>query len=94
MRKFDVSQLPVMEDGKFVGSLDDIHLLPALSTDSGARDKAVENYMQAPYPVVQPSDPISTISKKFDEKNGAVLVDLGQGKYHIITRHDLVAAMS
>ncbi len=94
MRKFDVSQLPVMEDGKFVGSLDDIHLLPALSSDSGARDKAVKNYMQAPYPVVKPSDPISIISKKFDEKNGAVLVDLGQGTYHIITRHDLVAAMS
>ena len=94
MRKYDVSQLPVMEDGHFVGSLDDVHLLPVLSANSDARDKAVSNYMQAPYPIVQSSDPISSISQKFDEKNGAVLVDLGQGKYHIITRHDLVASMS
>jgi cystathionine beta-synthase len=94
MRKFGVSQLPVLEDGKFVGSLDDVHLLPALTKDPSARDKAVSNYMHTPYPVVQASDPLSTISKKIDESNGAVLVDLGQGKYHIITRHDLVAAMS
>jgi cystathionine beta-synthase len=50
--------------------------------------------MQSSFPVVQSSDPISTVSKHIDENNGAVLVDLGQGKYHIITRHDLVAAMS
>ena len=94
MRKYDVSQLPVMEEGKFVGSIDDMHLLPALSKDPDARDKSIGNYMQAPYPIVQSSDTIATIAKQIDESNGAVLVDLGQGKYHIITRHDLVAAMS
>ena len=94
MRKYDISQLPVMEEGKFVGSIDDVHLLPALSKDPGARDKPVGKYMQSPYPIVQSSDPIATIAKQIDESNGAVLVDLGQGKYHIITRHDLVAAMS
>jgi cystathionine beta-synthase len=94
MRKYDVSQLPVMEEGKFVGSIDDVHLLPALSKDPDARDKSIGNYMQAPYTIVQSSDTIATIAKQIDESNGAVLVDLGQGKYHIITRHDLVAAMS
>ncbi len=94
MRKHNISQLPVMEDGKFVGSLDDVHLLSALSADPHARDKAVSNYMNAAFPVVQSSDPLTSVSKHFDQNNGAVLVDLGQGKYHIITRHDLVAAMS
>jgi cystathionine beta-synthase len=94
MRKYGVSQLPVMEHGKFVGSLDDIHLLPVLTKDPSARDKAVVNYMNAPFPVVQASDPLSTVAKHINEKNGAVLVELGQGKYHIITRHDLVAALS
>lgn len=94
MRKYDISQLPVMEDGKFVGSLDDVHLLSALSADPEARDKAVSNYMNEAFPVVQSSDPLTSISKHFNQSNGAVLVELGQGKYHIITRHDLVAAMS
>ena len=94
MRKYGVSQLPVVDAGKFVGSVDDAQLLNALANDPEARDRMVENYLQAPYPIVQPSDPLTTIAKKMSGKGGAVLVDLGQGKYHIITRHDLVSAMS
>lgn len=95
MRKFGISQLPVMENGKFVGSVDDTQLLDALTKDTHARDKSIENYMQAAFSVVQASDPLNTVAKSMAESGqGAVLVDLGQGKYHIITRHDLVAAMS
>lgn len=94
MRKFDVSQLPVMEGGKFIGSIDDVHLLPALANDSEARDKPVRLFLQPSYPIVQQSDPLETIGKLMSENVGAVLVDLGQGKYHIITRHDMVSAMS
>ncbi|GAB4379297.1 MAG: pyridoxal-phosphate dependent enzyme [Salibacteraceae bacterium] len=94
MRKYGISQLPVVENGKFVGSIDDVHLLPKLTADGAARDKPVREFMQAPFPVVQPSDPISTVGKYITSENGAVLVDLGQGRYHIITRHDLVASLS
>jgi len=94
MRKFGVSQLPVMEEGKFVGSIDDSRLIPALAADPSARDKEVRNYMRAPFPVVQLSDPLTAVAKYFNEENGAVLVDQGQGRYQIITRHDLVASMS
>lgn len=94
MRKHYISQVPVVEQGKFVGSVDDAHLLQALIEDPTARDKMVENYMQAPYPIVQASDPIETIANRLAKHKGAVLVDLGQGKYHIITRHDVVAVLS
>jgi cystathionine beta-synthase len=49
--------------------------------------------MQAPFPFVQASDPIETIAKKMTNSSGAVLVELGQGKYHIITQHDVVGAL-
>lgn len=94
MRKFGISQLPVSANGKFVGSVDDSRLLNTLVADPTARDKRIEDYMQAPFPVVQASDPISSIAQKMNDEVGAVLVELGQGKYHIITRHDVVAAMS
>jgi cystathionine beta-synthase len=94
MRKFGVSQLPVVEQGKFIGSIDDAHLLPALADDPSARDKDVKRFMSPPFPIVQATDPLSAVTKHFDTSNGAVLVELGQGRYQIITRHDLVAAMS
>lgn len=94
MRKYDVSQLPVVEDSKFIGSIDDTCLLSVLSARHEARDAEVASCMQAPFPVVQASDPLTAISKHFSAQNGAVLVELGQGRYQIITRHDLVSAMS
>lgn len=94
MRKFGVSQLPVVNGSKFVGSIDDSSLLTMLSENQNARDAEVSTCMQPPFPVVQATDPLTGISKHFNAENGAVLVDLGQGRYQIITRHDLVSAMS
>jgi cystathionine beta-synthase len=93
MRKYGISQLPVVSEGKFVGSVSDNHLLQAMVADPAARDKRVEDYMQAPFPFVQASDPIDTIARKMALGTGAVLVELGQGKYHIITQHDVVGVL-
>ncbi|MBT3964467.1 MAG: pyridoxal-phosphate dependent enzyme [Flavobacteriales bacterium] len=94
MRKFDISQLPVMEQGKFVGSIDDASLLDKLSANSETRDEHIRDHMNEPFPVIQATDPINTISKHLSPTCGAALVDLGQGKYQIVTRHDIVSAMS
>jgi len=94
MRKFDISQIPVMEDGKFVGSINDTKLLEVLVSKPEARDERVRDFMQAPFPIAQASDPLQTLAKQMTDGAGAVLVDLGQGKYHIITRHDVLSALS
>ncbi len=94
MRKYNVSQLPVMEAGKFVGSVNDTILLETLVNKPSARDERVRDFMAPSFPVVQSSDPLQTLAKKMTANVGAVLVDLGQGKYHIITKHDLISAMS
>ncbi|MCT4625342.1 MAG: pyridoxal-phosphate dependent enzyme [Schleiferiaceae bacterium] len=93
MRKFEISQLPVMDNGKFVGSVDDTHLVQVLLENNEARDEKVLDFMQEAFPIVQATDPIDTLSKKITKENGAVMVELGQGKYHILTRHDIVAAL-
>lgn len=94
LRKFGISQLPVSEGGQFVGSIDDSTLLHELTEDPTARDKPVKNYMTESFPIVQASDPISAVTKHITPSNGAVLVELGQGRYQIITRHDIVASLS
>ena len=94
MRKFGVSQLPVVDGSKFVGSINDSSLLAQLSENPSLRDAEVKVSMQSPFPVVQATDPLIAISKHFNAENGAVLVELGQGRYQIITSHDMVSAMS
>ena len=94
MRKFDISQVPVVEEGKFVGSIDDAGLLNLLSGNPSLRDALIRDHMNKPFPVIQSTDPIESISKHLSASVGAALVDLGQGRYQIVTRHDIVSAMS
>lgn len=94
MRKYGISQLPVVSDGQFVGSLDERHVFQLLVDDQQSGYKRVSDVMQAPFPVVSAVAPIDQLAKMFGKDNGAVLVDLGSGKYHIITRNDLVAVLA
>ena len=49
--------------------------------------------MGKPYPIVNANAPIDEVSKLFNKDNQAVLVDLGNGKYHIITKHDIIGSI-
>ena len=94
MKRLGISQIPVFLEGSPVGALTDTHLFEVLVSNPDARDQKVSDHMLAPFPVVAPSDPMNAVAKKMDSQLGAVLVELEKGKYHIITRHDLVSAMS
>lgn len=93
MRKYDISQIPVMKDGKFVGSIDDNNVYQLLIDRPELRDTPVSAIMQDPFPVIPASTSIDALSKMINKHTTAVLVHLGEGKYHILTRHDLIAAI-
>ncbi len=94
MKRLGISQIPVIRDGKPVGSLTEGQLFQVLVANPEARDQKVEDHMLPPFEVVALSDPIQAVVAKIKPEFGAVLVELGKGKYHIITRHDLVGTMS
>ena len=50
--------------------------------------------MNPPYPVVAVGATTEEVSKHINKDNAAVLVDLGDGKFHIITKYDLISAMA
>lgn len=94
MRKHYISQIPVIKDGKFVGSLDDNKVYQLLIDHPELKDTPVSGIMQAPFPIVKEDAKIEEISKFINKENTAVLVELKNGKHHIITRHDLISAIS
>ena len=49
--------------------------------------------MGKPYPVVKLGTAIEDVSKLFTKENQAVLVDLGNGKSHIITKYDIIGSI-
>jgi len=94
MRKYSISQIPVLKNGGFVGSLNDHNVYQSLVENPELKDQSITNIMSAPFPTVKEDTPIDEISKLISKDNSAVLVELESGKYHIITSQDLISAIA
>jgi len=93
MRKYNISQIPVIDITGFVGSVDETDLFRHYISDKNVAEKPIKEVMGAPYPVVKAGAPVEEVSKLFGKDGQAVLVDLGNGKHHIITKHDIIGAI-
>lgn len=93
MQKYDISQIPVTNNGEFVGSLNDNHLYAKLVADPQLKQGEVSAVMQAPFPMVDPQDTLEEVSKKINKENSAVLMRDWGGNMHIITKYDVIQAI-
>lgn len=93
MRKYKISQIPVIDINGFVGSVDETDLFQSYVSDKDVADKPIKDVMGKPYPIVKLGTSIEEVSKLFSKDNQAVLVDLGNGKYHIITKYDIIGSI-
>ena len=91
--QYKISQIPVIDTSGFVGSLDETDLFRSYVEDKNIAEKPIREIMGKPYPIVNANAPIEEVSKLFNKDNQAVLVDLGNGKYHIITKHDIIGSI-
>ena len=93
MREYKISQIPVEDLQGFVGAIDETTLLHHFIADKNIADKPIKEIMGAPYPIVSSGTSIDRVSKLITKDNQAVLVDLGNGKHHIITKYDIISAI-
>ncbi|QYS85341.1 pyridoxal-phosphate dependent enzyme [Flavobacterium oreochromis] len=90
MRKYKISQIPVIDVNGFVGSIDESDLFQSYILDKNTADRPIREVMGAPFPIVAKGTPIEEVSKLITKDNQAVLVDLGDEKHHIITKYDII----
>ena len=93
MRKYDISQIPVEDNSGFVGSIDESDLFRLYFEDKNIADKPIKEIMRSAFPIVKKETSIDKISNLSDKENKAVLVDLGDGKYQVITKYDVISAI-
>jgi len=93
MTKYNISQIPVMKGHEHVGALNDNYVFAQLIKNEGLKQSNVEQLMQKPFPIIDGNLALEEVSKLISKENNAVLVkDLG-GSVHIITKHDIIAAI-
>ena len=93
LKKYSISQIPVIDISGFVGSIDEADLFRSYVIDKDIADKPIREIMGKPFPVVKANTPIEEISKLITKDNQAVLVELENGKHHIITKHDIISSI-
>lgn len=94
MRKFGISQIPVIKDNQFVGSLDENHLYQLLVEDGTLINQPISKVMQPAFPVVKQNATLEEVSRLLNKTTAAVLVDLGDNKHHILTKYDIISSLA
>ena len=94
MNQYGISQLPVVDDNGFAGSLSNNHLFEELCKNPALNELPVKNIMQKAFPIVHGTTSIDDISKEFQKGTKAVIVNYNNNEHHIITQQDMIKAIS
>lgn len=97
MRGADVSQLPIIRDGRLVGIVDESDLVHVMNTDEITRKerfaKAVSTVMTRDLDTVQVGESLDALIPLFDRDRVAIVLD-GETFVGLITRTDLINHLS
>lgn len=95
MRKYDIEQIPVMDgQGAFTGAVTQSGIFKKLIERADVKDQAVSSLQEPPLPIVSPDLPLDRLSGYIHKENGAVLTQDDSGRYHILTKYDVLHALS
>ncbi|HET9982484.1 MAG TPA: pyridoxal-phosphate dependent enzyme [Longimicrobiales bacterium] len=86
----NISQLPVFRDGACVGALLEASLMSRVIEDPSVLDRAAEDLMEPPFPVVEAHVEMGSIGRLLTRRNPAVLVRRDGELAGIVTRYDMV----
>jgi cystathionine beta-synthase len=92
MKLYDVSQLPVIEDGKIVGILDDTDVLLAVSRDEASFKRPARDVMTNKLRTVQPDASLESILDLFRHGMVAIVCE-GERFLGLVTRIDVTNAL-
>ena len=93
MSTFDVSQLPVMDNGRCVGAVTENTLMTSALEHPAALDRPVREVMEAPFPVVSASLTLDRLGTMLTRESPAALVEENGTVVGIVSRYDVLQMM-
>ena len=89
MKRYDVSQLPVVADARLVGMISEVDLLSYLLAGGVSLEDAITGIIDPAPPVVTPETPVDSLAETFLNANAAVVVEGGR-VVGIVTKIDVI----
>ena len=90
----DIGQLPVVSDGSCVGSVTETSLMSQVLVDTALLDRAVDSVMAPPFPVIADHVDSEEVRTLLTRGNAACLVSTNGQLVGIVTRYDVVRALT
>jgi cystathionine beta-synthase len=94
MKSLDISQMPVVDNDKMVGSITENAVLTyLLENPIKHTEHKIEDIMDAPFPIVQEDLPLKQLNRYISKKIPAVMARDKAGAMHILTKYDIIQAV-
>lgn len=94
MEKYDIENIPVMENGNNAGSLSQQGLFGKVFSNPDLKNEQVANVLEHAYPEVSFDTVLERLSSLITKENGAVLAKDESGAYHIVTKYDVIKSLA
>lgn len=90
----NVSQIPVLKDGQFIGRVSESNLFKKVLDTPELKNSSLEKVLEDPLPVLSEEVDYNEVISNMDNKMNAVLIKKKDGSYHIISKHDIIKAVT
>ncbi len=94
LRRYEISQLPVMRAGECVGSINDVAVMQSVFDQADLIHKPVSDVMGRPFPALDLNAEIDRAYKLLTLANSAILVTDREKPVGVVTRQDIISFLS
>jgi cystathionine beta-synthase len=94
LRKYEISQIPVMHDREQVGSVNDVGVMQSVFDHADIIHQPVSEVMGRPFPALEQSEEIERAYKLLTLANPAIVVTDDGEPIGVLTRQDIISFLS
>jgi len=94
VRSYDISQLPVVEGDRVVGTVHEPDLLTRVLDDPAVMDRTVREIMEAPLAVVAATEPVTRVAQLLKQHHAVLVADSSGAPTSIVTRLDILSLIA
>ena len=94
MQEQDISQIPIFEENAPIGTVYEDQILTMALQGKDLRKLVVREVMSKPMPKIARNAPVERITYILSHENPAVFVDMGDARFEILTKYDLMSSVA
>ena len=94
MREFQISQIPVVDAGEMVGSINEVAVMQLIYDRADVAHQPVKEVMAKPFPVLEERDEVEKAYKALSLGHGAVVVSRKGIPVGVLTKMDIISYLS